>query len=43
MMKSTLAAETLALLEVAESDYYFGKIMGDIGIGKKDTQKMLGG
>lgn len=33
--KSTLAAETMALLEVAESAYYIGKILEDIGIGRK--------
>ena len=35
VVKSTLAAETLALLEVAESAYYIGKILEDIGIGKE--------
>ena len=31
-MQSTLAAETLALVEAAESAYYFVKILEDIGI-----------
>lgn len=32
VVKSTLAAETMALLEVAECGYYVGRILEDIGI-----------
>ena len=32
IVKSTLAAETMALLEAAESAYYIGKMIEDIGI-----------
>ena len=35
VVRSTLAAETMALIEVAESAYYIGKILEDIGIDKE--------
>lgn len=41
VVKSTLAAETLALLEMAESAYYIRNIMEDIGIGKEIPIKCL--